>query len=94
MRVPKLFNILINKYKSRFQSYGGDSSRETFYGELNYLYGKIFYIVFITLFLMLIYIPGDMKIHPFPALAILIHLGYTFLSAILIALKTSKFNLY
>ncbi|WP_461256660.1 response regulator [Treponema sp. R80B11-R83G3] len=90
MRVFKIINILVNKYKSRFQSYGEDSSRETFYGELNYMSGKIFYIVFITLFLMLIYIPGDIKIHPFPTLAISIHLGYTLLSAILIALRFTK----
>ncbi|GBU26752.1 hybrid sensor histidine kinase/response regulator [Treponema sp. R8-4-B8] len=88
--MPKLINELVIKYKSRFESYGEDSSRETFYGELNYLSGKIFYIVFITLFLMLIYIPGDIKIHPFPALAISIHLGYTLLSAILIALRFTK----
>jgi len=90
MHVPELINMLISKYKSRFQSYGEDSSRETFYGELNYESGKIFYIVFITLFLMLIYIPGDIKIHPIPALAISIHLGYTLLSAILIALRFTK----
>jgi len=91
MRVPELLNVLISKYQSRFQSYGGDSSRETFYGELNYLSGKIFYIVFLTLFLMLIYIPGDIKIHPFPVLAISIHLGYTLLSALLIALRFTKY---
>jgi hypothetical protein len=90
MRVPELFNVLIEKYKSRFHAYGEDSSRETFYGELNYFSGKIFYIVFITLFLMLIYIPGDIKIHPYPVLAISIHLGYTLLSAILIALRFTK----
>jgi len=90
MRTPGIFNILISKYKSRFQAYGHDSSRDTFYGDLNYLSGKIFYIVFITLFMMLIYIPGDIKIHPFPVLAISIHLGYTLLSAILIALRFTK----
>jgi len=90
MRVLEFFNMLVNKYKSRFQAYGDDSSRETFYGDLNYESGKIFYIVFITLFLMLIYIPGDIKIHPFPILAVSIHLGYTLLSSILIALRFTK----
>jgi signal transduction histidine kinase/CheY-like chemotaxis protein len=90
MRISKLLVRFIHKYRARFEAYGEYSSRSTFYGDLNYESGKIFYIVFITLFLMLVYLPGDIKIHPFPALAVFIHLGYTLISAVLIALRFTK----
>jgi PAS domain S-box-containing protein len=88
--MPGLLGKLLDKYKTRFQSAGENLSRDTFYSDLNYESGRIFYIAFVTLFLFLAYIPGDIRIHPYPRLAISIHLGYTLLSAILIALRFTK----
>jgi PAS domain S-box-containing protein len=90
MRLSEIYKKFKDKYKTLFEVYGGDSTRYTFAGDLNYESGRIFYIIFITLFLMLIYLPGDMKLHPFRFLAISIHLGYTLLSAVLIALRFTK----
>ena len=85
-----LINRILDRYKNRFEASGDESTRDTFYGELNYVSGKIFFVIFITLVIMLLYIPNDLASHQFPYLAVSIHLGYTLLSAILIALRFTK----
>jgi signal transduction histidine kinase/CheY-like chemotaxis protein/HPt (histidine-containing phosphotransfer) domain-containing protein len=84
------FDKLVAKYRVRFEAFGAERTRDTFYGELNYYSGKIFYIVFITLLVLLVYIPNDFRIHPQPALAVSLHLGYTLLSAVLIGLRFTR----
>ena len=91
--MKKLSKVILEKYKFYFGAYGGESSRNTFFGELNHDSSKLFYMVFLTLVIMLVYVADDLKMHPFPVLAVIIHLGYTPLSAGLIALRlTPRFK--
>ena len=80
-----------------FEAYGDESSRKTFDGELNYQCGKIFFLLFIGLFVWLLYIPADLRIHPFAEeygfVIIAIRGGLTLLSACAIGLRfTQKFR--
>jgi signal transduction histidine kinase len=89
----EIFRKYMEKYKSIFEAYGDDSSRNTFEGELNYEAGKLFFTMFIAVFAWLPYIQNDLTIHKFPILAISIRLGFTWISATLILLKfTNRFR--
>ena len=84
---------LIKKCKSRFQEYGEESIRNTFEGELNYEAGKLFFTILIAMVAWLHYIPSDLKLHQFPKFIISIRVGFSLLSACLIALKfTNRFR--
>jgi signal transduction histidine kinase/CheY-like chemotaxis protein/HPt (histidine-containing phosphotransfer) domain-containing protein len=84
---------LIKKCKTRFQEYGDESARNTFEGELNYEAGKLFFTILIAMVAWLHYIPSDLKLHHFPIFVIFIRVGFSLLSACLIALKfTNRFR--
>ena len=89
--MSRFFKKLIIKYKARFEVKDDESAHETFQNHLNYECGKLFFIVFLTLVLMLIYIPNDLKVHPHHKLAAGIHFGYTILSTILILLRFTPY---
>ena len=85
-----LIKVLLEKYKARFESYGEESTRDTFKGELNYDSGKLFYMFFLAFFAWLPYIPYDLQIHQYPAFAVGIRISFTLISAVLILLKFTK----
>jgi len=77
-------------YKTIFEAYGDYSTRNTFEGELNYEAGKLFFTMLISMVAWLPYIQNDRILHQFPEIVILIRLGLTLLSAVLIVLKFTK----
>ena len=84
---------LIKKTKVIFEAYGGDATRETFYGELNYESGKFFYLVFFSIFILLPYIPNDLILHQYPVFIVSIKIGLSLLCILLIALRfTERFK--
>ena len=84
---------LVEKYKKRFEAYGGEESRRTFEGELNYQAGKVFYIVFVALVALIPFIPLYYSMHPHPIIVTVILISMTPLSAVLIALRfTGRFK--
>ena len=88
----KWISILKKKYKTFFEI-SENSDRDTFAKELNYEAGKLFFVVFLTPLINLLYIPVDLMKHRFPVLAVTIHLTFILLSIVLIALRfTRKFN--
>jgi len=89
--IKMLVANLVKKCKVRFEEYGGESTRNTFKGELNYEAGKLFFAVFlITMLIWPPYIPSDLKLHQFPMLVIPIRIGLSLLSICLVALKFTK----
>ena len=86
----KGIKAITDKYRSIFEVPGGEASRETFGGELNYESGKIFYLAFVALVLWLTYIPSDMSLHPHPALAVSVNVGFSLLALCIIALRFTK----
>ncbi|MCL1894477.1 MAG: ATP-binding protein [Holophagaceae bacterium] len=56
----------IERIQTFFQDYGGDETRDTFRGELNFEAGKLFFIILITSVIMLPPIPLDGYLHPHP----------------------------
>ena len=82
-----IINEIRRKYQASFENYGGNDIRNTFNGELNYECGKYFITVFIGLVAWLPYIPIDLKIHQFPALAVAIRAGLSLFSIGLILLR-------
>ena len=81
---------LVEKIKARFEDCGGETTRETFSGELNYEAGKVFYLVILSLVIWLPYIRHDLKMHPFPALVVTARILLSILSACMIALRFTK----
>jgi signal transduction histidine kinase/CheY-like chemotaxis protein len=77
-------------YRTIFEAYGDDSSRNAFKGELNYEAGKLFFTTLIAMVAWLPYIQKDIILHQFPTLTVFIRLGLTSLSIILIVLKFTK----
>ena len=88
--MSELISRLIGKYRNRFEASGDERIRDTFKGDLNYESGKIFFMVFLCLIIMLIFVPNDLVSHPYPKLAVAIHLGYTALCAFLILLRFTR----
>ena len=88
------FSRLFSKYQNRFESSGDERIRDTFKGDLNYESGKIFFMVFLCLIIMLIFVPNDIASHPYPILAVTIHLGYTVICAFLILLRFTRIFRY
>jgi signal transduction histidine kinase/CheY-like chemotaxis protein/HPt (histidine-containing phosphotransfer) domain-containing protein len=85
----------IKNIRRIFEEYGGESSRNTFEGECNYEGGKYFFILLLSLVAWLHYIPNDLKMHPFPEMAVGLRIGLTFLGASLVLLKfTKRFRVY
>ena len=80
----------INKIRTRLEAYGEEESRNTFYGELNYESGKVFYLLFLIMVILLPYIPGDIIMHQNPVYIISIKIGLTILCIFLIALRYTK----
>ena len=87
--IKKLKKIL-DFIRRRFEAYSGDITRETFYGELNYESSKVFYLMFIGMFIMLPYIPSDLIIFPFPRFLVSVKAGFSLLCIILVALRFTK----
>jgi len=81
---------LFNKYKEIFEACGDSYNCRTFKDQLNYDAGKLFFTVLISMVVWLPYMQNDLILHQFPILAIIIRLGLTLVSAILIALKFTK----
>jgi len=88
--MPGRIEKLIHKYKIRFEASGNGTHLETFKDYLNFECGKLFFVVFLTLVIMLVYVPNDIAVHKFPILAVSIHLGYTLLSIILISMRFTR----
>ena len=86
----EFIKTLIGKYRSVFEETGGEASRETFTGELNYESGKFFYMVFLALILWPTYIPSDMALHPRPVLAVLVSVGFSLLALCMILLRLTR----
>ena len=86
----KIINAAVEYYKKRFEAYGGDETRDTFYGELNYQSGKVFYMVFIALVALLPFIPTYLKMHPYPVLSSLLFFSMTPYCLVLISLRYTK----
>jgi len=78
---------LFQKYVECFEEYGGEDTRVTFQGELNYDAGKVFYLLVLSLVIWLPFIPYDLKTHPFPILATSARILLSVLSACAIAMK-------
>jgi len=85
---------IINKIRVRFEAYGGEETRDTFNGELNYEAGRVFYLVFLVAVILLPYIPGDLVMHQNPVYIVSIKIGLTLLCLILIALRFTKYFRY
>ncbi|MDR2554605.1 MAG: response regulator [Fibromonadaceae bacterium] len=88
--VKNLFKKCKTTYKTIFESYGDESTRNTFKGELNCEAGKLFFTVLISMVAWITYIENDIVLHQFPMLAVSIRVGLTSLSAILIVMKLTK----
>jgi len=86
----RIINAAAEYYKKHFEAYGGDETRNTFDGELNYQSGKVFYMVFIALVALLPFIPTYLKMHPYPVLSSLLFFSMTPYSIILISLRYTK----
>jgi len=88
--IKKIFKKCKEKYRTIFEAYGDNSTRNTFKGELNYEAGKLFFTMLIAMVAWLPYIHNDIILHQFPTLAVSLRLGLTSLSAILVVLKFTK----
>ena len=78
---------IVDIYKTRFEAYGGEHMRDTFSGQLRYELGKLSYLMFITMFVWLPYIPNDLQLHQYPRFAVSIRVMFSVLSIILIILR-------
>ncbi len=78
-------------YEKYFEDYGGEASRDTFKGELNYEASKLFYLLFLTSVIWLPYIPFDLGLHQFPIFAISIRIAFGVISLILISLRFTNY---
>jgi len=88
--IQNFFNKCREKYKTIFEAYGDESTRNTFKGELNCEAGKLFFTMLISMVAWLPYMQNDIILHQFPTLVIIIRLGLTLLSATLVVLKFTK----
>ena len=74
-----------------YEAYGGEETRDTFRGELNYESGKLFFILLITsLIAMLPLIPLDVKLHPQSEIAINMRLLFSTICIGLLFLRFTK----
>ena len=81
---------LIKKYKAIFESYGEESSRDTFKGELNYESSKLSYLFFMAIVVWLPYIHLDLQLHQFPLFAVALRLSFSLIAIILLICKFTK----
>ena len=88
--VIKSKNTILDKFLDKFKVHIPAEHRSTFYGELNYQSGKLFYLIFFGIFVLLPFIPSYLTMHPYPRLAVWLLLSFTPLSALLIALGYTK----
>ncbi|MCL2044189.1 MAG: ATP-binding protein [Treponema sp.] len=82
--------MLIKKLKVAFESYGDESSRNTFKGELNYESSKLSYLFFMAIVVWLPYIPLDLQLHQFPVFAVTLRLSFSLISIVLMLLKFTR----
>ena len=61
-----ILRTLLIKYKNKFEIPDTEANRQSFYDELNYQCGKIFYVIFIGIFVLLPFIPFYSLNHPYP----------------------------
>ena len=85
-----LITKLIEKYKAVFESYGEESSRDTFQGELNYESGRLSYLFFMAIVVWLPYIHLDLQLHQFPVFAVALRLSFSIISIILLLCKLTR----
>jgi signal transduction histidine kinase/CheY-like chemotaxis protein len=78
------------KIKAFFEAYGGEGTRDTFRGELNFDSGKIFFIQIVTAVVMLPFIPNDLKLHQYPWFVVSLRVGFSIVSITMILLKFTK----
>jgi len=81
---------LLQKYAVQLEEYGGEATRNTFKGELNYDAGKVFYLLALPLVIWLPFIPYDLKTHPFPVLTASARILLSVFSFCAIVLKFTK----
>ncbi len=80
----------IKNFVEYLRGTGELGNRDTYIDELNYNCEKIFYIMYFTVVVWWVYLPMDLKIHPYPNLVITLRLGLTLISLCLIQLKKNK----
>ncbi len=85
---------IFKKYKTIMMAHGGESSRETLEGELNYEASSLFFVVLICMFAWLPYIQNDLILHPYPVFVVSIRIGLSVLSFFLMILKLTKRFMY
>ena len=85
-----LITKFIEKYRAIFESYGEESSRDTFKGELNYESSKLSYLFFMAIVVWLPYIHLDLRLHQFPVFAVTLRLSFSLISIILMFFKFTK----
>jgi len=81
---------MIQKIKSQFEEYGGEQTRDTFSGELNYESGKLFFLIVVAIFVWIPFIPLDLSTHSFPVFAVSTKILLSILSICAVCLKFTK----
>ena len=85
-----ILSKLIEKYRTVFESYGNESSRNTFKGELSYESSNLSYLFFMAIVVWLPYIHLDLQLHQFPGFAVALRLSFSLISIVLLLLKFTK----
>ena len=85
-----MFKKLIKGYKTVFESYGEETSRDTLRGELNYESSRLSYLFFMAIVVWLPYIHLDLQLHQFPIFAVALRLSFSFISIVLMICKLTK----
>jgi len=92
MMFGKIKEIFV-KYKALMLDYGGESSRDTFKGELNYEASTLFFTMILCAVAWLPYIQNDLILHQYPVFVVCLRIGLSVLSISLMALKlTNRFR--
>jgi signal transduction histidine kinase/DNA-binding response OmpR family regulator len=81
---------LLKAFRARFEPPMDESIRDTFAGELEYECNKLFYVVFLGMFVWLPYISGDRELHQFPTFALWIRFGFSIISTVIFILRFTK----
>ena len=81
---------MLKKIKSCFEECGGQHTRETFDGELNYESGKLFFLIVVAIFVWIPFIPLDISTHSYPIFAVSTKVALSVLSICAVILKFFK----
>ena len=88
--MSKNIRWLIEKYNTRFGTNSKTTERDTFREELNFISGKVYFLLFFAPVVWLLMIPYDLKLHQYPTLAISIKLIFCLLVVCLIVTRFTK----